>query len=185
MNSLIKIYSTDDISYEKLHFMDISDGKIYIKYQDGTNLNPLLFKLEKMNLESDLRNGEINLTLNNNDILNFFNKLDGHMINLGRKNKKNWPFDTKRIKYKMLVRDDDIIKIKIDDKTLFYDSKKKLIKDYNHYFQKNTGVKILLEIESIIVMKNVYYLNVIPHQVMALKKKENKLLYELSSESDS
>jgi len=133
---------------------------------------PYIYNSKGVYYDSTSKKYKINITLPKN--IDFFNKLDEFMIEIGKKNINDWNFDKNhQVQYKFVV-DDDMVNITLAKSnkftTLIFDENnhmlnnllykdKKLIADNGYY------VKFILIIDSIWIKNNKYGLNIIPYQV--------------------
>ena len=164
----------------------------YILYDDEINgETPLVLETpyiyltnDIVHLNNDFINYEILLSLisNNKDhtklIRGFFYNLDKTIIQLVRNDKDKFNFSSNDIKYKALIRnyenndnDENILKIKLHKSKIFttnvFDENKNLIRstNYKNIFKEGSYCKLILEVNSIWINKNVFGLYLKPHQI--------------------
>ena len=75
----ISSINLENIVYKKTKI--IKNKKIiFIKYNDNNKLNNFVVQIPKTNNNIVLQHNEIEIPINNSDLLDFFNKLDNHII---------------------------------------------------------------------------------------------------------
>ncbi len=194
----IKILKIDDIDFNRLDFskIDNKNGLVYIRYDDEyCGKIPLVIQIDYLYIHDNLATIEskyishefilpfVGLTEEySQKIKSFFNRLDKKMVDEGRRNLNNWPFDSRKVKYKAVVREKDsggsdskiykngLIKLKIirsnSFRTIIYNDKKEIInpKKYSEYIKPGNFAKVIIELASIWFKDGLFGLYIRPHQ---------------------
>lgn len=219
---MTKIFKLSELDLSKITFSEPNNNIIYTSLD---NKDPVLFEtpelycVDKINKNrTKYSTHELLVTLfskNRNDTemcKDFFELLDNKLINIGKNNINNWPFNSKNVTYKSIIRFYDmnqtnniltqeeiknneyykngIIKVKfIKSKkfnTLVFGKNKNIIKpdDYENILSGNMYIKMILELVSVWIRDDVYGIYLKLHQVKIINN-ENLHIPQLYSFNDS
>jgi|688.fasta_scaffold127982_3 hypothetical protein len=176
---MVKIFKLYELDLSKLTFSEPIDNIIYITYDNNQAVvfeTPDLFYYDKINLnKTKYSTYELLVTLLSktehytNITKSFFESLDNKLIQLGQENINEWPFTSKNVKYKSLIKTindkeefiNGLIKVKfIKNKnfnTLLFNNKKIVpINDYEKILHGNGYVKLIMQLVSIWIKNDVY-----------------------------
>ena len=183
------LLKTDHIDLSKLLLdEDENDCTYNLIYNNGILLleTELLFCPYPIeNINSKYVTHEIIIELDKKT-LDFMERLDRKMIEIGSTQLKDKFKKNKTIKYQSIVRDikdegKKTMKIKLikskNFMTMVFDNQNKLInmtEDYDLYFNGQNHIKIILEISKIWIRDNIFGLYLKPHQIK---------IYELNNDS--
>jgi hypothetical protein len=199
MLNKIQIYKIEDIDLDKIIYMNAdlsSDVKIiHLQYIDNNGRYPLLIQIDNLYMIDDIQKvsnkkcitHEVILPLvgknakSSEKVKNFFESIDKKIICDAKNYVNIWPFDTKNIKYKALIRyvdgvnnrmyDNGVIKLKFirskNFKTRIYNKKKTPVEEsqYTEIFNGSCYVKSIVEIVSVWIKNGIFGLYVRPHQL--------------------
>ena len=215
----IKILNLSDIDIDRLDLtkIDNKNGLIYIQYCDDENRRiPCMLFIDYLYISDNIKNinskyisHELILPListnerYSDEVSLFFTQLDSKLIEDGKKNINNWPFNSNKIKYKMIVKNmenDDskmyengLIKLKLINsnsfKTVVYDDDKKKIPliSYDDCITSGKYVKMIIELSSIWFKNGIYGLYMKPHQLKISNSKQFRInldIYSFNNDSD-
>lgn len=186
---MTKIYELSELNIKDLSLKKKSDRLIY--FHNAYSI-PILFRTPALYCKNNLIKKETKYSIyelsvilksiisDNTDIcIKFFESIDETLVELGKVNKQNWPFDhSKKIKYKSLVGFDNEIKFKIinskDFNTLVFDELGNIIpfNDYPIKLVKNIYVKLTIELVGIWFDNNVYSAYLRLHEIRIVNKKK-------------
>ena len=204
---MTKIFKLDEFNLSDLIFSEPVNNIIYISYND----EPVLLEtselycvdaIKKCNTKYSSHELLISLTgkndINTDICKTFFELLDKKIISTGKENIESWPFDTKNIAYKSLVRfmDDDnkyykngTIKLKFikskNFSTLVFDENKNIVDpiEYEKKLDGNIFVKLIIELVSIWIRDGVFGLYVKLHQLKISNSNNCPSVYLFNSNS--
>ena len=199
--SNIQILKYNNIDFANLDFCKINKQKdiVYIKYNLNNKKIPFLIETEYMYMPVDglyenlkMISYEIILLLSksNQKMSDFFLNLDKKIIDCGKQNIDNWPFDKEnKIRYKTLVRDIDnsegnygniALKLKLtksnDFKTLIFDDKRNIVQKnkIDDILISGKYVKVIFELPCLWFKNNNFGLSLKVHQIKVSTIKKNK-----------
>jgi len=139
----------------------------FLKYKDNKT-NNFVIQLSKLINNNIISSNEIEYEINNTKLIEFLNKLDDHIINIGKNNADEWfkhLVDKSTINYQRIIQDNNTIKLKIFDneslKTVV-SLNGDLILDFNDIDVDVTQAKVILEIYAIWIKNNNFGLLVRP-----------------------
>jgi len=139
----------------------------FLKYKDNKT-NNFVIQLSKLINNNIISSNEIEYEINNTKLIDFLNKLDDHIINIGKNNADEWfkhLVDKSTINYQRIIQDNNTIKLKIFDneslKTVV-SLNGDLILDFNDIDVDVTQAKVILEIYAIWIKNNNFGLLVRP-----------------------
>lgn len=199
---MIKIFKLEELDLSKITFAEPNGNIIDASYD---NKYPVLFETLEMYCPDGIRKNktkysthELLVTLNNRS--NFFELLDDKLIEVGRNNINKWPFNSKTVTYKSLIRfidEDDnegnsgVIKVKFikskNFNTLVFDKNKNIINpdNYDKILCGNVHVKMILELVSVWIRDDVYGAYLKLHQLKVSNGFKPSIMQQEYSFNDS
>ena len=206
---MTKIFKLHEFDLLDIVFSEPLNNIIYISHND----EPILFEtcelycvdvIKKYDTKYSSHELLLSLTgkndINTNICKSFFESLDNKLIDTCKANMNIWPFDSKNIAYKSLIRfidDNDkyykngVIKLKFikskNFSTLVFDENKNIVNpiDYNEKFSGNLYVKIIIELVSVWIRDGVFGLYIKLHQLKISNNPKPQLYLFDSNSSES